>query len=88
MGERNEIFLLLFLGAKFVDVIAAERIVGGDEEADGAVDAGKFFDDGGVFDVAETGAAVFFGKDDAHEAHFRRVWGEVPWGSARLRPTP
>ena len=42
----------------------------GNEEADRAIDTGEFFDDGGVFDVAEAGTAVFLREDDTHEAHF------------------
>ena len=79
LGERRQIFLLLRFGAEFEDVIAAERIVRRDDDADRAVDAREFLDRSGVFDVAEAGAAVFFGKDDAEQAHFGELGHDFGW---------
>ena len=79
-GQGNEIFALLLFGAEFVDVIGAERIVRGNEKADGAIDAREFFDDGGVFDVAEAGAAVLLRENNAHQAHFGELWEEFRTG--------
>ncbi len=70
LREWNEIFLLLRLSAEFVDVIRAERIVRGDNDANGSVYAGKLFDGDDVLDVAEASATVLLGKNDAEEAHF------------------
>ena len=39
--------------------------MGGNDDADGAIDAGEFGDGGDVFDVAHAGAAVFGREDDA-----------------------
>ena len=69
-GQRDKVFALLLFGSKFVDVIGAERIVRGDKQADGTVYTCELFDGGGVFDVAESGAAVLLGENDAHQAHF------------------
>ena len=66
-------------GAEFIDVIAAERIVGGDDDADTAVNAREFVDRDGVLDVAEASAAVFFGEDDAEEAHFGELGHDFGW---------
>ncbi len=49
-------------------MIGAERSVGGDDEADGGIDAREFLDDDGVIDVAEARAAEVFRKKRAHEA--------------------
>src|SRR5271166_1835309 len=76
LGERDEILALLLFAAELVDVIAAQRIVRRDEQSYRTVDAREFFDDRGVFDVAEAGAAVLFGEDDAKEAHFGELGKE------------
>ena len=73
MRERNQILFLLLLGAEFVDVIAAQRIVGSDKKPDRAVDPGKFLDDGSVLDVTEPGTAIFFRKNDAQQPHFAQL---------------
>ena len=44
-----------------------------DDQADGAVYAGDFFDGGGIFDVAEAGAAILLGENDAKKAHLREL---------------
>ena len=41
----------------------------GDDDADRAVDARKFFDGDDVFDVAEACAAILFRENDAEQAH-------------------
>jgi len=48
-------------------MIGAERGVGGDDEADGRIDARELFDDDGVIDIAEPGAAEFFRKNGAEK---------------------
>ena len=70
LRERRKIFLLLRFAAEFEDVIGAKRIVRGYDDADRAVHAGEFFNGDYVFDVAEAGATIFFGKDDAEQTHF------------------
>ena len=69
----------------------------GHDESDGAIDAGEFLDGDGVFDVAESGAAVSFREDDAQQAEFGQLRndfggkarGFVPfhdvWSDFRLR---
>ncbi len=57
----------LFFIAGEINVIGAERSVRGHDEADGRIDAREFFDDDGVIDVAESGAAELFGKDGAQK---------------------
>ena len=73
LSEGDKVLSFLLFTAELVDVIRAERIVSSNEEADRAVDSRKLFDDGGVLDVAESGAAVFFGKNNAQQAHFRKL---------------
>ena len=68
-GEQRNVFPFLRFVAGEKDVIGAERIVGGDGEADGAVDGGEFFDGQRVIDVAEACAAVLRREDDAEQAH-------------------
>ena len=70
-ARGTDVFLLLRVGAKFVDVIGAKRIVRRDDDADGAVHAGKFFDGDDIFDIAEPRAAVFFRENDAEQAELR-----------------
>jgi len=65
LRERNHVLLPLLFIAKFVDVIRAERVVGRDDEPDGAVDPSQLFDHRHVLDVAEARAAVFFWKNDS-----------------------
>src|SRR5580693_388018 len=70
LRERRDVLLLLFFAAEFIDVIGAERIVRGDDDADRAIHARQFLDDDGVFRVAHARATVFFGENHAEEAHF------------------
>ena len=51
------------------DVIGAEGIVGGNREADGAVDRGKLFDGLNIIYVAEARAAVLWRKNNAQQTH-------------------
>ena len=53
-----------------MDRIAVERILDGENDAGGGAAAGDFFDDDGVGDVVEAGAAFGFGEGDAGEAEF------------------
>ncbi len=50
LRQRDYVFLFLLFGAEFVDVIGAQRIVRGDDDADGTIHARKLLDDDGVFD--------------------------------------
>ncbi len=88
LRQRHDVFLALRLGAKFVDVVGAKRIVRGDDEADRAVDARELFDGDDVFDVAEAGAAVFLGEDDAQKPEFGQLGNKLGGKAARPRPTP
>ena len=67
-GQFGEVAPPLLVAAHFVDVVRAERSVGGHDDADRAIDAREFLDDDGVLDVAEPGAAQFLGEDGAHVA--------------------
>ena len=60
----------LFWIARQIDVVGAKRGVGGDDDADRAIDAGELLNGNYVLDVAVTGTAVFVGKDAAHKAEF------------------
>ena len=73
LRQRHDVFLALRLGAKFVDVVGAERIVRGHDEPDGAIDARQLLDGDGVFDIAEAGAAVSFREDDAQQAEIGQL---------------
>jgi hypothetical protein len=59
----------LRLGAEFVDVIRAERIMRRDDDADRAVHAGQLLDDDGVLEIAHARAAVLLGKNHAEKTH-------------------
>src|SRR5580704_18030844 len=53
-----------------MDGIAVEGILDGEDDAGGGAGAGDFFDDDGVGDVIEAGAAFGFGDGDSGEAEF------------------
>ena len=86
LRQRDDVFALLLVGAELVDVVGAERIVRGDDEADGAVDARELFDGDDVFDVAEAGAAVFLGEDDAQKPELRQLGNELERETRGLVP--
>src|SRR5262249_25844553 len=73
LGQGDEIFLFLRFGAKFEDVVGAERVVRGDDDANRSVHARQFFDGDDVFDIAEAGAAILFRENYAQQAHFREL---------------
>ena len=50
--------------------IAVERILDGEDDSGGGAGARNFFDDDGVGDVIEAGAAFGFGDGDTGEAEF------------------
>src|SRR5580693_1456143 len=50
--------------------VAVERILDGEDDAGGSAGAGDFFDDDGVGDVIEAGAAFGFGDGDSGETEF------------------
>src|SRR5262245_1479338 len=85
-GQRRDVFFALLLAAVLINVIRAERIVRGEGQADRAVDARDLFDYRGVFHIPHPRAAVFFGKEHAHQpklAHLcenlaRQTLGLVP----------
>ena len=58
----------LLLAAHLVDVVRAERGVGGHDDAHRAIHARELLNDDGVLDVAEPAAAQFFREDGAHVA--------------------
>ncbi len=53
-----------------MDGIAVERILDREDDPGGGAGAGDFFDDDGVRDVIEAGAAFGFGDGDSGEAEF------------------
>ncbi len=63
----------LLVAAGEINVIGAERIVRGDDQADGRIDARELLDDDGVIDVAEPGAAQFLRENRAQEAELARL---------------
>ena len=69
LRQRRHVFLASVLRCRIVDVIGAKRIVRGDDDADGAIDARKLFDGDNVLDVAESRAAVFLRENHAEQAH-------------------
>ena len=76
LRERRDVLLLLLFVAELVDVVGAQRIVRGDDDANGAVHARELFDDDGVLDVAHSRAAIFFREDDAEKTHFAELGNE------------
>jgi len=73
LRERNHVLSFVALHCQFVDVIRAERVVGRDDEPDGAVDPSQLFDHHHVLDVAEARAAVFFWKNDSEQSHLAEL---------------
>src|SRR5882762_3928501 len=59
--QFREVTLFLLFGAGFVNVIATERRMGGEDNADRAIHARKFLDDDGVFDITKPRPSIFFG---------------------------
>ena len=76
-GELRNVLAPLLVAAGDINVIGAERIVRGDDQADGGIDARQFFDDDGVLDVAEARAAQFLGEDGAQEAQLAGFFDDV-----------
>ena len=68
-GQLGNIFVFLGFVTGQENVVGTERVVGGDDDADRAIHARKLFYGYDVFDVAQTGPAIFRGKYDAHHAH-------------------
>jgi len=68
--EGDEEFLFLLDGAEAMNRIAVKRILDGEDDAGGSAGARDFFDDDGVGDVIEAGAAFGFGDGDSGEAEF------------------
>ena len=78
--------MLLFFRASLENVIGTERGVGGDDDADRAIHTRKFFDDDGVFDVAQARAAVLFGKDGAHVTELPELLDRLRAGRFGFHP--
>src|SRR5437763_909380 len=53
--------------------LGTERVVGGHDDADGAIHARKLFYGDHVFYVAQAGPAIFWGEYDAHHAHLAQL---------------
>ena len=68
-GQLGQVAELLLLRAGKVYVIAAQRRMGGHDDAHRAIHARKLLDGQYVFDVAQPSAAQLFGKDAAHQPH-------------------
>ncbi len=88
LRERDDVFFALVFAAEFINVIGAERIVGRDDQADGAVDAGEFLDHRGVFDVAEAARRRIPRERSRQAGPFRRASELIQRENARLRPIP
>ncbi len=67
-GQLRYVLAPLLVAAGDENVIGAQRIVRGHDQAHGRIDARKFLDDDGVLDVAESRSAEFLGKNSAQEA--------------------
>ncbi len=55
-------------------MITAKRVVRRHGDTYRTVNSRKLFDDGGVFDIAHSGSAVLFGKDNAGQSKFSELW--------------
>jgi len=77
LREGHDVFLLLRFAAEFEDVIGAERIVRRDDQADGAIDAGEFFDGDHIFGVAEARATIGLWKNHSEQAHFGKLRNDL-----------
>src|SRR5277367_2028561 len=58
-GQPADVFLFLLFVARQKNVVRAERSVGGNYDADGAINSGKFFNGGDIFNVAHARTTVF-----------------------------
>ena len=63
-----------------------KRIVGGDDNADRPVDARELLNGDYIFDVAEPRAAVFFGENNAQQAHFAELRHDLAGKTRGLVP--
>src|SRR5438876_9353616 len=67
--------LILISGVE--NMSRAERIVSGNGNADRSVDAREFFDDCDVLQIAESGASVLRGNENAEETQLRELSQDV-----------
>ncbi len=77
LGQRDHPAAPLLLVAELVDVVGAQRVVGGDRDADRRVDLRQLGDHQHVFDVAHAGAAVLLREDDPQEAELAGLLDDV-----------
>ena len=85
-GQRREELFLLSLATRQVDVIGGQAVVGRDRDAHRAVDARQLLDRQDVLHVAEAGATVLLGKQDAQQTHLARLHDDGPREFLRLVP--
>ena len=76
----------LLVAAHLVNVVRAERSVRGHDDAHRAIHARELFNDDGVLDVAQPGAAQFLGKNGAHVAELAQFADHFERERLRLVP--
>jgi hypothetical protein len=69
-GQRRQKFMLLFLGAKGYQAVAAQGIVHGQDRSCGGTGFGNLLYDNDIADRIGINAFILFGYDQAHEAQF------------------
>ena len=76
-GELRDVLLALLLVPRQVNMIAAKRIVSGDNQSNAGVDPGQFFNDDGILDIAEPGTAQILGENGAHQTKLAGFFDSV-----------
>jgi len=67
----------LFFISKGEDVTGAQAVVGGHAQTNGSANFGEFFDAGGVFEVRQSRAVIFFRNQNAHQSQFAEGFEDV-----------
>ncbi len=86
--QRDEVLLLLRLGAEHEDVRGAEPVVCRDRQAHRRIDAGQLLDADAVVHRRHRRPAVAPRETGFPSARARRTWTAAPAGTAAPRPTP
>src|SRR5579875_1926087 len=76
-GKFGDVFAALRFISSQKNMVGAKRIVRSDDDADGAIHCGKLFNSQDVVHVAEAGAAILDGEDDAHQPHLAELTNNV-----------
>ena len=77
LGQGDQVFLLLRLGAKSEDGPGTQGHMGRQDDPRPAVNPGQFLHGDGIAENVQAGAAVLLGIGDAHEAHLPQLTDRI-----------